>query len=277
MGPRLRKLLTVLLAGALLALGATTTAAAHPLTHAHPLHHRRCNAPSHTANHTANHAGRHNGRHNAGRAARRCRRPAHGTQAYRRRGHHPKPQRRRAARSAPASSSGEADAAVIARVLATPCRDTEVRPEAGNAQALAAATLCLVNQVRARNGELPLALNAQLEEAALEHSREMVSEDYFAHVSPSGETPLQRVRATGYVPNDQVGYTIGENIAWGTLQLSTPSAIVAAWVASPEHLANMLDRDYRDTGMGVAPAAPPSLSGGNAGAVYTQEFGVIVE
>jgi uncharacterized protein YkwD len=277
MGPCLRKLLTVLLAGALLALGATATAAAHPLHHAHPLHRQRCNASSHTANHAGRDNARHKRRHSEGRAARRCHRPAHGTQAYRHRSHHPKPQRRRAARSTSASSSGETDAAVIAKVLATPCQDTEARPEAGNAQVLAAATLCLVNQVRARAGELPLALNAQLEEAALEHSREMVSEDYFAHVSPSGETPLQRVRATGYVPNDQVGYTVGENIAWGTLQLSTPSAIVAAWVASPEHLANMLDRDYRDTGMGVAPAAPHSLSGGSPGGVYTQEFGAIVE
>lgn len=168
-------------------------------------------------------------------------------------------------------------AAVIAKVLATPCQNTEARPEAGNTKVLAAATLCLVNQVRARNGELPLAPDAQLEEAALEHSAEMVSENYFGHVAPSGETPLQRVKGTGYVPNEQAGYTVGENIAWGTLQLSTPSAIVAAWVASPEHLANILDRDYRDTGMGIAPAAPPSLAQGSPGGVYTQEFGVIVE
>jgi uncharacterized protein YkwD len=162
-------------------------------------------------------------------------------------------------------------------VLATACQNTEARPEAGNTRVVEAATECLVNQVRARNGKLPLAADAQLQEAAVEHSQEMVSDDYFAHVSPSGETPLQRVRETGYVPNDQAGYTVGENIAWGTLQLSTPSAIVAAWVASPKHLANILDGGYRDTAVGVAPAAPPSLSRGNAGAVYTQEFGVILE
>jgi uncharacterized protein YkwD len=162
-------------------------------------------------------------------------------------------------------------------VLATPCQDTNATPEAGNLAAVEAATLCLVNQVRARNGELPLRPNAKLQEAATEHSEEMVSRDYFAHVSPSGETPLQRVAATGYVPNEQVGYTIGENIAWGTLQLSTPSAIVAAWEASPEHMANILDRSYRDTGMGVVPAVPASLSSGNPGAIYAQEFGVILE
>jgi uncharacterized protein YkwD len=86
---------------------------------------------------------------------------------------------------------------------------------------------------------------------------------------------LDRVQATGYIPNSQVGYTIGENIAWGTLYLATPSSIVAAWIASPEHLANILDADYRDTAIGVTPSAPPSLANGQAGAIYTQEFGVI--
>ena len=85
----------------------------------------------------------------------------------------------------------------------------------------------------------------------------MLSEDYFAHVAPSGLTPVGGVEASGYVPNQQVGYTLGENIAWGTLQLSTPSAIVAAWIASPEHLANILFSQYRDTAIGIAPRRPP--------------------
>ncbi len=162
-------------------------------------------------------------------------------------------------------------------MLATPCANTELTPAAGNIEAIDAATLCLVNQERARNGELPLQPNAQLEQAAQGHSEEMVSEDYFAHISPSGLTPVERVVATGYVPNSEVGYTLGENIAWGTLQLSTPSAIVAAWIASPEHLANILYSPYVDTAIGVAPEAPASLAEGQPGAVYSQEFGVIVE
>ena len=105
----------------------------------------------------------------------------------------------------------------------------------------------------------------------------MVSEDYFAHVAPSGLTPVGRVEATGYLPNQQVGYALGENIAWGTLQSSTPSAIVAAWIASPEHLANILYGPYRDTAIGVVPAAPASLAQGQPGALYTQEFGVVLQ
>jgi uncharacterized protein YkwD len=164
----------------------------------------------------------------------------------------------------------------LASVLATPCQNTELTPDEGNLEAIYAATLCLVNQERARHEEQPLRANGALEEAAQGHSEEMVSEDYFAHVAPSGLTPVGRVEATGYLPNQQVGYALGENIAWGTLQLSTPSAIVAAWIASPEHLANILYSPYRDTAIGVCAAAPASLAQGLTGAVYTQEFGVIV-
>jgi uncharacterized protein YkwD len=167
-------------------------------------------------------------------------------------------------------------ASVLQSVLATPCANTELTPEAGNLEEIDAATLCLVNQERARNGEPPLQPNGALQEAARGHSEEMVSEDYFAHIAPSGLTPVGRAEETGYIPNRQVGYTLGENIAWGTLQLSMPSAIVAAWIASPKHLANILYGPYRDTAIGVAPEAPASLAEGQPGAVYSQEFGVIV-
>jgi uncharacterized protein YkwD len=168
-------------------------------------------------------------------------------------------------------------AQLIASVLATPCENANLTPEAGNLEQIRTATLCLVDQERARNNELPLQFNAHLEHSAQVHSEDMVSENYFSHIAPNGETPVNRVRAAGYIPNSQVGYTIGENIAWGTLYLSTPAAIVAAWIASPEHLANILDAEYAETAVGVAPAAPPSLANGQAGAVYTQEFGVIVD
>ncbi len=138
------------------------------------------------------------------------------------------------------------------------------------------AILCLINRKRAENGESPLEASPDLEQAAEGHSHELVSEDYFAHVSPAGETPVDRIRDTGYIPGPSVGYVIGENLAWGTYQLSTPAAIVAAWIASPGHLANILEAQYRETGIGVTPAVPASLSGGSPGATYAQEFGVII-
>ncbi len=179
--------------------------------------------------------------------------------------------------SAPASAHVSSSAATISSVLATPCQNTELTPEPGNLGEIDSATLCLINQERARNSELPLQFNALLEQAAQSHSEEMVSEDYFAHIAPSGLTPVGRVQATGYIPNSTDGYTLGENIAWGTLQLSTPSSIVAAWIASPEHLANILYAPDRDTAVGVVAAVPASFGEGQPGAIYSQEFGVIVE
>ncbi len=163
----------------------------------------------------------------------------------------------------------------IASVLATPCQNTELTPEPGNLELIRTATLCLVNQERARNGELPLKLSSELERAAQGHTEAMASEDYFAHVAPNGETPVDRIQATGYIPNAEAGYTLGENIAWGTLELSTPNAIVAAWIASPEHLENILTSAYVETAVGVTAAAPASLANGQPGAVYSQIFGVI--
>jgi uncharacterized protein YkwD len=207
----------------------------------------------------------------AGPPASTARPPASAASHARRHGH----TSRHPAKSTPSENS-QPLAGVLANVLATPCANSESTPEPDNLEEIGAATLCLVNQERARNGEPPLQINERLEAAAQGHSEEMVSEDYFAHIAPNGLTPVGRAEATGYIPNQQVGYTLGENIAWGTLQLSTPSAIVAAWIASPEHLANILYGPYRDTAIGVAPEAPAGLAEGQPGAVYTQEFGVIV-
>jgi uncharacterized protein YkwD len=167
-------------------------------------------------------------------------------------------------------------AAAIARALATPCENTQITPEPSNLEAARAAVLCLINRERAQNGELPLTVDSRLQTAAEGHAQECVSANYFAHVSPSGVTPVDRIRATGYIPGPEFGYVIGENLAWGTLSLSTPQAIVEAWMASPDHRANILESRYVDTGVGIAPAVPASLSGGSPGATYAQEFGTLI-
>ncbi len=179
-------------------------------------------------------------------------------------------------RTPPAAEAAVSDPGTIAKVLATPCQNTGVTPEPANIALVRAAVLCLINTERAQNGREPLQADAHLEAAAESHGREMIAANYFAHVSPSGLTPVERVRQTGYIPSSEVGYVIGENLAWGTLTLSTPSAIVAAWIASPEHLANILEAKYRDTGIDVEPEVPAALAEDVQGALYTQEFGVIV-
>ena len=175
-----------------------------------------------------------------------------------------------------AQDSAKESEARIAQVLATPCQNTEVIPTSGNLAVVDAATLCLINKERAEHGVAPLVLNDDLEAAAQSHCAELIEDDYFAHVAPDGETPVQRIEKTGYIPGPEVGYVIGENLAWGTYQLSTPASIVAAWIASPGHLANILESRYTETGIAVTPSVPRSLGEGNPGATYAQEFGVII-
>ncbi|HTA15649.1 MAG TPA: CAP domain-containing protein [Solirubrobacteraceae bacterium] len=155
------------------------------------------------------------------------------------------------------------------------CPNANLTPRPQNIESVVAATLCLVNGERARFGEATLIEDPHLTGAASGHSHDMDVHDYFEHVSPDGQTLLMRIRASGFIPNSNVGYTLGENIAWGTLWLGTPRAIVKAWMESPGHRANILDGAYRYTGIGIDPALPQSMSSGQAGGMYTQDFGTI--
>ncbi len=156
------------------------------------------------------------------------------------------------------------------------CANTRLRPSPTNTALIRAGTLCLINRERLAHGERALRPNRRLRRAAQAHSVSMAFGDYFEHDGPSGQTPLARLRDAGYISSSRVGYEVGENIAWGTLYLATPHSIVAAWMASPGHRANILDARYRETGIGISPHPPASLAHGQPGAIYTQDFGVII-
>lgn len=155
------------------------------------------------------------------------------------------------------------------------CRDSGLSPGPSDVEAIRAATLCLVNRERSYHGERALHWNSHLVKAAQAHTESMAFGDYFDHIGPNGETPLTRMRRDGYIYSSRLGYEVGENIGWGSLWLGTPRAVVAAWMASPGHRANILDRRFRDTGIGVSPHLG-ALAKGQPGGIYTQDFGVIV-
>lgn len=160
------------------------------------------------------------------------------------------------------------------QVPAGPCPNANLEPSAGNLAQIDQATLCLVNKERVSRGLVALAENAKLDAAAAHHTSDMIARNYFDHVSPGGETPEQRVRAVGYIPA-HAGFAIGENIATASTGLDTPAQIVAAWMKSAGHRANILDRNFRETGMAVDDAMPAQVGDGLAGATYTQDFGLI--
>jgi uncharacterized protein YkwD len=178
--------------------------------------------------------------------------------------HHKK---HRSAHRAPARHTGPS-AADLAQ-----CPGATLTPDAGNVTLVREAAVCLVNRERADHGEQPLVRDGALDYAAQAHSESMWANSYFEHDGPGGSSPLSRMRAAGYIGGAQ-SFEVGENIGWGTLWLGSPRAIVAAWMASPGHRANILDARFRETGMGVSPHVPRSWGHGQAGGIYTQDFGV---
>ena len=66
-------------------------------------------------------------------------------------------------------------------------------------------------------------------------------------------------------------WTVGENLAWGSGTRSTPREIVNAWMKSPGHRANILQRRFREIGIGVVFEAPHGSS--STAATYTTTFG----
>ena len=124
--------------------------------------------------------------------------------------------------------------------------------------------------MRAANGLPLLRESARLRRAAVAHSADMVAHAYFAHNALSGATLTDRLRRVGYVRNS-VRWTIGENLAWGSGSLSTPGAVMRAWLGSAGHRANLLRRSFRELGIGVAAGMPSNPA---SGATYTADFGV---
>lgn len=99
------------------------------------------------------------------------------------------------------------------------------------------------NKERGNSGLRPLKMNARLTEAAQLKARDMVRQQYWAHVAPDGTTPWLWLAKAGY------SYaSAGENLA---KNFTSSEATVTAWMASPEHRDNILSTQYDEVGFAV--------------------------
>lgn len=96
-----------------------------------------------------------------------------------------------------------------------------------------------MNRVRAAHGLRALAYDAKLAQAARAHTREMTSAGQFTHGAFT--TRIHRFHLRGF---------LGENLAWGSGTEGSARAIVAAWLASPDHRANLLCPRFSRVGLG---------------------------
>ncbi len=88
-----------------------------------------------------------------------------------------------------------------------------------------------VNQYRKKMGFLPLTWHKGISKAARDHAGEMCEKLRLMHVSPTTGNPQERLKAAGVEGVD----TVAENVGTGDL----PGPILEAWIASPDHRANL--------------------------------------
>lgn len=130
-----------------------------------------------------------------------------------------------------------------------------------------------INAFRAAHHLAPLRLSAPLTAAARSHSLQMEADGYFAHNSFDGTAFWKRIQ--GFYPSSRSRYwSVGENLLWSSPDVD-PQKALAMWEASPEHLRNMLDPNWREIGVSAvhAPQAP-GVYDGLAVTIVTTDFGV---
>jgi len=114
----------------------------------------------------------------------------------------------------------------------------------------------LINKQRANNGLDALKVDSEVQRVARIKAEDMVNNNYFSHNSPTYGSPFDMLKNFG------ISYkTAGENIAAN----SSNSGAVNAWMNSSGHKANILNKNFNYTGIGV-------VSSQKYGKMYVQIF-----
>ena len=107
----------------------------------------------------------------------------------------------------------------------------------------------------------PLLLNSALGDAALIHSVDMAARRYLSHQGKDGRKVSDRALQAGYLWS-----SVGENIAAGQ---ESAEDVVAGWIESPGHCANLMNTAFSDMGAAYAIHG----AGRTARVYWTQVFG----
>lgn len=99
------------------------------------------------------------------------------------------------------------------------------------------------NQKRQDAGVASLTLNENLSQAAKAKAQDMVSKNYWSHISPDGSEPWVFVEKFNYKY-----LSAAENLAYG---FSDSQSVINGWMNSPTHKAIMLDGTFEEVGFGV--------------------------
>src|ERR1051325_1183652 len=128
----------------------------------------------------------------------------------------------------PAAAASLAVALVAPAHASAHCAWANMNPNDITQKQASHATLCLLNKQRRSHGLKRFHENNRLDAASQRPATAMSRRNYFAHGDFAG-----RIRSAGYLSGANRGYTIGENIAWGSWDYATPASIVNARMHRP--------------------------------------------
>jgi len=120
--------------------------------------------------------------------------------------------------------------------------------------------LAATNAERAKAKCTALTMDDRLRTAAQVHSADMASYAYLSHTGHDGSDPVSRMRDAGYTITPAIGWA--ENVARG---YPSVEAVMTAFMASPDHRANILNCSMKTIGVGVARSVAGEL-------YWTQDF-----
>jgi uncharacterized protein YkwD len=128
--------------------------------------------------------------------------------------------------------------------------------------ALESRVVARINAVRTNHGLRPVRVVSRLATAADRHARSMAAQAYFRHelFTPSREpdwTSFGRWIRWYYPGPGYSSWSAGENLAWGTPDLSARET-VKRWLQSPPHRANLLAPGWRNLGVAAVHVASPT-------------------
>jgi hypothetical protein len=118
----------------------------------------------------------------------------------------------------------------------------------------------LVNEAREKEDLKPLLQNSSLSSAAEQKAKDMIQNNYFAHISPSGVTPWYWIEKNNY------DYRFaGENLAINFTDVNDQQE---AWMKSESHRKNILNPKYTEIGVAVV----RGIIDGHMTTITVQEF-----
>ncbi|MGW1376056.1 sigma-70 family RNA polymerase sigma factor [Streptomyces sp. NPDC002446] len=148
---------------------------------------------------------------------------------------------------APRPTPTPAPSRTSARTSPTPSASPTTPTPSPTPPDLEAQAIALVNLRRAEAGCGPLRRDRRLHAAAQRHSADMAARGFYAHDTPDGTGPDERITAAGYPWSSW-----GENLDRGP---RTAAAAVGDWMSDAMHRDNLLNCRFTAVGIGVVHGA----------------------